>query len=109
MIRGLGIDVIEVGRIEQAMRNPRFLRRILTETERQAGLNAQSVAGLWAAKEATAKAIGTHLAWQDVEIYKNGEGAPQPRILRDVPLGTVHLSISHERGLAAAVAIWEGE
>lgn len=107
MIKGLGIDVIEVSRIEEVMRNPRFLERILTPNERQEGLNAQSVAGRWAAKEAIAKAVGTHLTWQDVEIHKNGEGVPRPRILCGAVQGAIHLSISHERGIAAAVAIWE--
>ncbi|MGI8924756.1 MAG: holo-ACP synthase [Fimbriimonadales bacterium] len=109
MIRGLGIDVIEVSRIDEAMQNPRFLERILTPYERKEGLNAQSAAGRWAAKEAIAKAVGTHLKWQDVEVHKNGEGVPQPRILPDGVQGKVHLSISHERGIAAAVAIWESD
>jgi len=109
MVRGVGIDVIEVSRIEEAMQNPRFLERILTPNERHEGLNTQSIAGRWAAKEAIAKAIGTHLTWQDVEIHKNGEGVPQPHILRGGVQGAIHLSISHERGIAAAVAIWEAE
>lgn len=109
MIRGVGIDVVEVARIEEAMANPRFLRRILTSSEIREGLNAQSLAGRWAAKEAVAKAVGTHLGWQDVEIANDESGAPSTRILTGTFAGQIHLSISHERGIAAAVAVWEAE
>jgi holo-[acyl-carrier protein] synthase len=109
MIKGVGIDVVEVARIEEAMANPRFLRRILTSSEIREGLNAQSLAGRWAAKEAIAQAVGTHLGWQDVEIANDESGAPFTRILTGTFAGQIHLSISHERGVAAAVAIWEAE
>ncbi|KAA0228518.1 holo-[acyl-carrier-protein] synthase [Fimbriimonadia bacterium ATM] len=125
MIRGLGIDVVEVSRIADAMRKPRFLERILTQRERSGSLTPAFVAGRWAAKEAVAKAVHTNLRWHDVEIDNDESGRPIAVLLRDpnwdasiAPTPSlvsaahrvssqIHLSISHERGLAAAVAVWE--
>ncbi len=58
MIVGLGIDIVEVARIAEAMKNPRFIERILTPIEREFCTTPQKVAGRWAAKEAIAKAVG---------------------------------------------------
>ncbi len=110
MIAGLGIDVVEIARIERAMRHPRFVLRILRPEERREGMTASELAGRWAAKEAVAKAVSCELGWHDVEVRRLPSGAPEARLTRPVAgyEGTrLHLSISHERGLAAAVAILE--
>lgn len=125
MIRGLGIDVVEVDRIAHAMRNPRFVSRILTERERMNRLTPAFVAGRWAAKEAVAKAVSEKLRWQDVEIISDAVGKPIVHLIPIVDFDAdlvvapvllqkadevseqIHLSISHERGIAAAVAVWE--
>lgn len=137
MIRGIGIDVVEVKRIENTMRNPRFIKRILTEREifsflnksippvkqtdalgnesksplstSEARLNPSFVAGRWAAKEAIAKAINKKLRWHDVEILADETGQPVVNLTdKAVRIGgAIKISISHERGIAAAVAIWE--
>lgn len=110
MIVGVGLDVVGIARIEKAMTHPRFLYRVLTESEREMSGTPQWVAGRWAAKEAIAKAFGLPLTWQQVEILPDEIGAPRakvdhphfnPRRLR------IHVSITHERGQAAAVAILE--
>ena len=110
MIVGLGIDIVEVARIEKAMQNRRFLERILTPMEREFCITPMRVAGRWAAKEAVAKAVGIKLSWQEVEILPNELGAPiaqirspeyNPKRLR------LNVSITHERGYAAAVATLE--
>lgn len=106
MIRGVGADVVQVERITKAMRNPRFVRRILTEAERAHADSAVFVAGRWAAKEAIAKAMGCSLSWQDVEVLPGANGAPVVR-WRNGWSRRIHLSISHERSVALAVAIWE--
>ncbi|MEM4408279.1 MAG: holo-ACP synthase [Candidatus Caldarchaeum sp.] len=120
MIRGIGVDVVEVARIQQAMRSPKFVARILTPKERKASLTPLYVAGRWAAKEAIAKAIGKNLHWHDVEILNDETGKPKVYFLKSSAksqetyqistakkLGNIHLAISHERGVAVAVAIWE--
>jgi holo-[acyl-carrier protein] synthase len=105
----IGIDVVEVERIARAMQNPRFLPRILADAEQIKSLTPQRVAGRWAAKEAIAKALQTRPGWHDVIIVNDSEGAPSAHIAPNklpVPGGQVILSISHERGLAVAVAIF---
>lgn len=107
MITGLGIDVVEVARIERAMRRPGFLQRILTPAEQALDLTPSRVAGRWAAKEALAKAIDLALTWQDIEILNDAQGKPVVTFANPPKGLTVHVSISHERGLAAAVAVVE--
>ncbi len=106
VIVGIGLDVVEVSRIARAMSNERFLTRILTRRERAIVKSPARVAGRWAAKEAIAKALNVDLRWQDVEILNDERGAP---VVSIDGLGdrVVHLSISHERGIAAATAIVE--
>lgn len=82
MIVGIGIDVCAVHRIEQAIRvlGDRFLDTVFTEAERRscgaAGDRAARYACVFAAKEATAKALGvgieTVLHWHDLEILGSG-------------------------------------
>lgn len=106
MVRGLGVDLVRVDRIAYALRNPRFAQRILTPKERERSLDAEYVAGRWAAKEAIAKALGRPLSWRQVEVL----GPGLPTVSLDPALGiegTILVSISHERDHAVAVAIWE--
>ena len=110
MIVGLGIDIIEIERIREAMKNPRFLERVLTPAEREFCTTPQRVAGRWAAKEAVAKAVGLDLSWQDVEILPDEVGQPCARIASrhlDPSRLKLKVSISHERNNAVAVAILE--
>lgn len=111
MIRGIGLDIVEVSRIARAMKSPRFLERILTEEERSVELTPHRVAGRWAAKEAVAKALSCDLSWHEVEVWNDESGAPYVKVLRLDALPSdakIWISISHERGHAAAIAILEG-
>jgi holo-[acyl-carrier protein] synthase len=108
MIKAVGIDVVETDRIYAAMsKTPRFASRILTPKELERQVTPQYIAGRWAAKEAIAKAVGTHLTWQDVQIVEGEGGRPQVVFLNHKPTGLVHVSISHDRTIASAVAVWE--
>ncbi|MEO7453553.1 MAG: holo-ACP synthase [Fimbriimonadales bacterium] len=108
MIRAVGIDVVETSRIIEAMEsNERFASRILTPRELERKVTPSYLAGRWAAKEAVAKAVGTHLTWQDLEILEGEGGRPTVSFLEHRPEGKVHVSISHDNTLASAVAIWE--
>ena len=110
MIEGIGLDVVEVRRIAKAMKNPAFLARILTVGEQGLSMSASRAAGRWAAKEALAKCIPRLHRWHDVEILNNADGSPSVRLapgILDSSMFVVHLSISHERGIAAAVAVLE--
>jgi holo-[acyl-carrier protein] synthase len=110
VIVGLGVDLVEVARIKRALKSPRFIERILTPSEREEPLSAERVAGRWAAKEAVAKAVGVFLRWHDVEIHNLTTGAPVATVSPDVYKmdgQSLHISISHVKGNAVAVAILE--
>jgi holo-[acyl-carrier protein] synthase len=115
----VGVDLIEIERIRRALeRYPAFRERCFTEAERdycESRRNpAESYAGRFAGKEAVGKALGFGVArafaWRDIEIV----GRPRPavtlhgRVARwaaRVDAGTVDLSMTHSRELAAAVAV----
>lgn len=110
MVVGVGIDIVEIGRIQKALRRERFTRKILTEHEEAYCRTAQSVAGRWAAKEAVIKALGVKYAPREIEILNDPLGQPHVKIHSphfDAGRLRVYISITHERTHAAAVAVVE--
>ena len=119
MLEGLGVDLIEVGRIRKACDRwgERFLRRVFTAGERAYCMRKahpeQSLAARFAAKEAVLKAIGTGLSggirWTDVEVVNEPGGKPAVRlgrrITRRIGEKKVLLTISHTKELAIAQAV----
>ena len=113
------MEVARIGRLLER-HGDRLVERLCHEGEadhRRAALD-QHVAGLFAAKEAVLKALGTGwadgLSFRQVEVVRAPGGAPGVRLHgaaaeRAAALGAVrvHLSITHERGFAAAVAVLE--
>lgn len=124
MIVGLGVDITEVDRIEQAIaRHGRaFLERIFTPEEiaycERHRNSAERYAGRFAAKEAAMKALGTGwrkgVRWLDVEVTRNPGGKPSIA-LRGVArefadkLGVRHITvtITHSGNTALAQVIFE--
>jgi holo-[acyl-carrier protein] synthase len=116
-----GVDLIEIDRIRRAIdrHGDRFLRRVFTPAElAQSGGRCESLAGKFAAKEATAKALGTGIwrhgiGWTDIEVYKDpASGAPSlglhgaARSRADLMgLYGWSLSISHDRTHALAFVV----
>ncbi len=114
MIQGIGIDVVDIERFGQSLeRTPGLLERLFTPGERQ--LPMASLAARFAAKEALAKALGvpTGLHWHDAEVIKSASGAPsfllRSSVSRAVDGAKVHLSLSHDAGIASAVVVVERE
>ena len=130
MIYGIGVDLIEIARIEAAYARfgERFARRILTDREleryhaRRARSDVRGIAFLatrFAAKEAISKALGlgmrTPMTWRAVEVVNDPTGRPlafasgelraymQRRRLR------LHVSLTDERSMATAYAVAEVE
>ena len=102
---GVGIDIVEVGRIGSMLERhgDRFLKKVFTDTEiayvtgrRRA---VESLAGRFAAKEAFMKAVGRRLPWRDIEVAMRGS-APSIRFGGKTYAG---VSLSHERAYAVAV------
>ena len=114
---GLGIDVVAIDRFERAIeRSPRLVERVFTPAER--GLRTRSLAARWAAKEALAKALGAPggLNWQDCEVQRGADGRPSLTISGTVAeraeqmgITSLHLSLSHDAGIASAVVVAEGD
>lgn len=124
MIIRTGIDIIGVVRIQKAAQNSRFLPRILTQNERtyvesklreengKKTLPYETIAGLFAAKEAVSKALGTGLlkgiGFADIQI-DHENGAPfvvlsQKALKRLAKNHSVAVSIAHDGGFAIANA-----
>jgi holo-[acyl-carrier protein] synthase len=115
----VGLDVIEIERIRRALdRHPGFRERCFTGAERaycESRPNpAQHYAARFAGKEAVGKALGFGVArafaWKDVEIA----GRPKPAVAltgrleawsRRVDAGAIDLSMTHSKGIAAAVCV----
>jgi holo-[acyl-carrier protein] synthase len=116
MIVGVGIDVVDVERFMKTLeRTPGLRDRVFTETE--ARKPPASLAARFAAKEALAKALGAPagMQWHDAEIRTDDTGRPWLEITGTVAekaaqLGvqSMHLSLSHDAGIASAVVVLEG-
>ena len=118
-VAGLGLDICSVERMKRLIEGPRgqrFLERVYTPGERDACAKradpAAAYAARFAAKEALIKALGAPegLRWRDMEVVRD-RGAPafqlsgQARVevlRRDA---AVHLSLSHDAGVAAAAVV----
>jgi holo-[acyl-carrier protein] synthase len=109
MIERIGTDIVEVARIERSMRRPGFLTRILTAEETTPNPTPAWVAGRWAAKEAVAKCLDARPGWHDVMILAGPSGAPFVKVNERFvePGHRLHVSISHEKAFAVAIAILE--
>ena len=116
MIVGVGIDVVDIARFNESIaRTPGLRERLFTPAE--AALPPASLAARFAAKEALAKALGAPvgLHWQDATVRRGGDGRPHLQVTGTVEaragaLGvhTMHVSLSHDAGIASAVVIAEG-
>jgi holo-[acyl-carrier protein] synthase len=124
VIVGVGIDIVDVSRIERLMKQygDQLARRLLAAAERQAfaasARPAWFLANRFAAKEAMSKALGTGLRYpvtlHAISVTNDNLGKPSMEFHGPLPgylasRGVVrhHLGLSHEKGLACAVVILE--
>lgn len=125
MIRGIGVDIVKVDRIEKAVERwgHRFLGRIFTPAEiegcQKRARSAQCLALRFAAKEAFAKALGLGmrqgLRWRDIEVVHDNFGKPDLllhnqalRLFEALEASKTWLSLSDEFESAVAVVVLEG-
>ena len=118
-MHSIGLDLKELERIEQSMKNPRFCMRILGKEEysqlQRRGFPVQSVAASFCAKEAFAKAIGTGVRGfrlAEVQLLRETTGKPYLRLAGKAKalaekLGYAEFSVSvtHSRAYASAVVL----
>ena len=124
MILGLGIDIIEVARVQSSVERfgDRFLNRVLLPEEiaycLDKKVSGQFVAVRFAAKEAISKAFGTgigaQLGWHDMEVRRKESGEPfvvlhgkgqELFMMRGAK--QLLISLSHTQNYASAVAVLE--
>ena len=123
MIVGLGIDLVEIERVERMIESlgDRMYARLFSEGEakyiRSKPLPAQHAAVRLAAKEAAFKALaGNELArritWRDVEVVSDSHGIPAIKLhgtadrrAREMGVTRIHVSLTHSRDSAAAVVV----
>ncbi|MGL5693334.1 MAG: holo-ACP synthase [Peptostreptococcaceae bacterium] len=119
-ILDIGVDIVEIERIESAIsNNERFLSKLFTENEieyfRSKNYKVETIAGNFAAKEAISKSIGTGIrdfGFKDIEVLRNGLGKPIVKtynnlnqICIDYNVLEIKVSISHSEKYAVANAI----
>ncbi len=115
MIVGIGVDIVPVKRLRKALaKTPRMAERLFAESERS--MAPRSLAARFAAKEALTKALGGHfgLNWHEIELLSLSSGAPEFRqsevlaeALRLRSIDRLHVSLTHDAGLAVAVVVAE--
>ena len=117
-----GVDIIEIPRIQQVLDRygQRFLDRVFTPSEiAYCRGRAPNLAGRFAAKEATMKALGTGVrgvGWKDIEVVRAESGAPSVKLhgraeqrAKRLQVGEISLSMSHSREYAVAFVVAERE
>ena len=124
MIAGIGVDIVDIARIQAMLDRygERFLARVYTEAETayaMGGANrAERLAGRFAVKESVMKALGTGksqgILWRDVETLRGHLGKPEVRLHGQAAnwatlrgFGAAHVSITHDGGKAVAFVILE--
>ncbi|MFV0373515.1 holo-ACP synthase [Microbacterium sp.] len=116
MIVGIGVDLVDIPRFERSLaRTPRLGERLFSPAER--ALKPRSLAARYAAKEALIKALGGSdgVHWREIEVTSAASGRPvfsltgsTAAVVASRGITAVHLSLSHDAGLATAYVVAEG-
>jgi holo-[acyl-carrier protein] synthase len=126
LIVGIGTDLVEIARVENALARfgERFARKVLVPREFERFLvhrkPAAYLAKRFAAKEALSKALGTGIrspvSWQNIGVANHSSGRPYFELsgalaeyMRGRGVGIAHVSLTDERGMAAAFVVLEGD
>ncbi len=120
MIVGVGVDVVDLARFERALaRTPRLTERLFADEELRTDervLPLRSLAGRFAAKEAALKALGDSegIRWHDLRVIADSERNPSlvlsgraAAVAERRGVATLHLSMSHDAGVAIAFVVAE--
>ena len=120
MILGLGIDIVEISRIEKALQTGNFLTRVFTPHEidycnSRKSQSSASFAARFAAKEAVMKALEENskkACWLEIEVVNNDHGAPEvvlhgdtSKCAQEKGVSSIFISLSHHRTSAIAQVI----
>jgi holo-[acyl-carrier protein] synthase len=121
VIVGIGVDIVDLARFRRAAdRTPALLTRLFAESEQMDGAAKRplpSMAARFAAKEALIKAIGdsTGVRWHDMAVVSDGQRNPSFEVYNALAgiieargITSIHLSMSHDAGIAVAYVVAEG-
>ncbi|MBO5198241.1 MAG: holo-ACP synthase [Lachnospiraceae bacterium] len=119
MIIGVGTDIVEIDRVEQACERMAFLEKIYTEGERTLiAADKRRAAGNFAVKEAVSKVFGTgfsRIKPRDIEVLRDPAGKPYvnlyagaKQLAQELGIERIHVSISDTKELVVAFAVGEG-
>ena len=121
MIVGIGVDLVDLARFERAAsRTPGLLPRLFAQSEQELDGRPRplrSLAARFAAKEALIKAIGDSdgMRWHDMQIVSDELRNPGfslhgrvAEIVAERGITSIHLSMSHDAGIAVAYVVAEG-
>jgi len=124
MIKGIGIDLVDIERIDNIINkwSHKFLKKVFSNKEieycQNKSASSQHFAARFAAKEAVIKMLGntSRISWQDIEVIKADNGRPelllfgQARIIaKEKGINNIHITLSHEKKMAVAQVIGEGD
>lgn len=123
MIKGIGIDIVEVERLRDIIQRwgERARKRMFTSKELKRGTLRKKgefiyLAGRFAAKEAVVKSLGRYTSWSEVEISREKNGSPCVTLkgktkytARDRGVKEILITLSHTRTYAIAQAVALGE
>lgn len=121
LIQGIGVDIVDVERMREAIENPdgKLAEKVFTENEtsycRSKKNPYQHFAARFAAKEAVSKAVkigwSGAFRWKDVEVVNDDSGAPSIVLYNEMAKllenSRVHLSLSHTQSTVVAFAVIE--
>jgi len=121
MIFGIGTDIIEIDRIKKAIESEGFVKKVFCDEEisylKDKNFSPFTSAGMFAAKEAVSKALGTGFSGftaKDICINHEKNGKPVVQLLNEAKeyadkegIKKIHLSISHSKDNAIAFAAAE--
>jgi len=117
VIGGIGVDIVDIPRFERSLeRTPRLLERLFAPAEQH--LKSHSLAARYAAKEALIKALGGSdgVHWTEIEVASEPSGRPVFALSGETDatvtgrgIAALHLSLSHDAGLATAYVIAESD
>ena len=121
MVIGLGIDIIEIDRVQESIEkySDQFLNKVFTKKEIEYCINKsnkyQHFAARFAAKEAVYKALSSgwekeKVGWQNIEVFNDKTGMPHVQLNGDIAKflsddNNLKISLSHSRDYVACVAI----
>lgn len=115
-ILGVGTDIVETKRVRELFEKEEgFAERVFTARELEYSLPKETrflhLAARFAAKEAVAKALGRSFGWKEVELVNNSDGKPEitlhGRAKEAAGTAMIHVSVSHTKNYASAVAVVE--